>query len=201
MPFAEVSERYSRGTCGGVAFGWDPTPPTIRRRCLPCICLLCMARRRVDMARGLRGRRAPGATGPQISADAQGRRPGSADGVTLSDGEGQENARGAAVMLARFRPGPGTTAEQNRPLCGPCREACRRSPSVTWHGWEIWLARQDWVFLAAAAESDCRLVIWLAPVRLIMGSAGVCHRTALAAVRQALTCCWGVGVGCRARPG
>jgi hypothetical protein len=21
MPFAEVSERYSRGTCGGVAFG------------------------------------------------------------------------------------------------------------------------------------------------------------------------------------
>ena len=34
---------------------------------------------------------------------------------------------------------------------------------------EIWLARQDWVFLAAAAESDCRLVIWLAPVRLIMG--------------------------------
>src|SRR5437762_11752899 len=72
-------------------------------------------------------------------------------------------------MLARFRPGPGTTAEQNRPLCGPCREACRRSPSVTWHGWEIWLARQDWVFLAAAAESDCRLVIWLAPVRLIMG--------------------------------
>jgi hypothetical protein len=26
----------------------------------------------------------------------------------------------------------------------------------------IWLARQDWVLSAAAAESDCRLVIWLA---------------------------------------
>jgi hypothetical protein len=34
---------------------------------------------------------------------------------------------------------------------------------------EIWLACQDWVLLAAAAESACRLVIWLAPVRLIMG--------------------------------
>ena len=34
---------------------------------------------------------------------------------------------------------------------------------------EIWLARQDWVLLAAAAESDHRVVIWLAPVRLIMG--------------------------------
>src|SRR5690349_5320467 len=25
----------------------------------------------------------------------------------------------------------------------------------------IWSARQDWVLLAAAAESDCRLIIWL----------------------------------------
>src|SRR5215831_5559683 len=33
----------------------------------------------------------------------------------------------------------------------------------------IWLARLDWVFLAAAAESDGRLVLLLAPVRLIMG--------------------------------
>jgi hypothetical protein len=33
----------------------------------------------------------------------------------------------------------------------------------------IWLARLDWVLLAAAAGSDCRMVIWLAPVRLIMG--------------------------------
>jgi hypothetical protein len=31
------------------------------------------------------------------------------------------------------------------------------------------VARQDWVLSTAAAESDCRLVIWLAPVRLIMG--------------------------------
>ena len=60
----------------------------------------------------------------------------------------------------------------------------------------IWLARQDWVLLAAAAESDCRLVIWLAPVRLIMGVPpgvppnGPGCRTAGSYLR------W--GVGCRA---
>jgi hypothetical protein len=86
-------------------------------------------------------------------------------------------------------------------LCGPCRDACRRSPSGALVRVGIWLARRDWVLLAAAAESDCRLVIWLAPVHLIVGFRRACHRMAVAAVRRALTCCWGVGVGWRARPG
>src|SRR5215831_12350550 len=66
----------------------------------------------------------------------------------------------------------------------PCREACRRSPSGAWWGVGIWLARQDRVLLAAAAESECRLVIWLAPVRLDMGFRRAWHRTALAAERR-----------------
>jgi hypothetical protein len=60
----------------------------------------------------------------------------------------------------------------------------------------IWLARQDWVLLAAAAESDCRLVIWLLRFASSWGFRRVCHRMALAAVRRAVTCRW--GVGCRA---
>src|SRR5690242_11683734 len=56
----------------------------------------------------------------------------------------------------------------------------------------IWLARQDWVLLAAAAESDCRLVIWLLRFASSWGFRRVCHRMALAAVRRAVTCRWGL---------
>src|SRR5262249_47497920 len=70
-----------------------------------------------------------------------------------------------------LRPGPETTAEQNsRYVPMP-----RSLPKIA-----IWcfdtggnLACPSGLgLLAAAAESDCRLAIWLAPVRLIMGSAG-----------------------------
>jgi hypothetical protein len=62
----EVQQRYvwRRG------LGSDPAPPAIRRRRLSCICLLCVGRRRVALARGLQGRRAPGTTASQTIADA-----------------------------------------------------------------------------------------------------------------------------------
>src|SRR5262249_56804221 len=66
-------------------------PATIRRRCLPCIYLLCVALRRAttpspEAFRATRIWR-DGVLRP-VSMH-RGRRPGSADGVTLSDGEGQ----------------------------------------------------------------------------------------------------------------
>src|SRR5262249_17697356 len=123
-------------------------PPTIRRRCLPCIYLLCVALRRAttpspEAFRATRIWR-DGVLRPVPMH--RGRRPGSADGVTLSDGEGQGERASPPLCAVGARCNVTVDAAQNWDLCA-------RWEAVVCHRSFCWRVRRPWPAGGAVARA------------------------------------------------
>ena len=120
---------------------WDPASPTIRRPCLPCSCLLYVARRRIALARGVQEFTwfALGASVPLVSMDAgraahqiieavRGRRAG----VILTPA-GQIAAQVSGLLPGIDQPGPASgraaTAPRTRSAAAGIRPGPRIEPS------------------------------------------------------------------------
>jgi hypothetical protein len=79
MPFAEVSERYSRGTCGGVAFGLGSGAANNQTAMFCRVSVLLHVARRVPLARALQRRREQGPVRPHHRGGQQHQQAGKRD--------------------------------------------------------------------------------------------------------------------------